>query len=216
MKIFLDSINTEEINKYNNLGIIDGITTNPSLMSSTQSNFHDTVSDICALVVGDVSIEVSSNDFDSMIQEGEKISKIATNIVIKLPMSWDGIRACKYFTEKGSKVNMTLCFSANQALFAAKAGATYISPFVGRLDDIGQNGINLISTIRKIYDNYKFKTQILAASIRTEEHVSDVALAGADVATIPSKLISKLVDHHLTDSGIEKFNQDWKKSGLQI
>ena len=216
MEIFLDSVDFNEITKYQSYGIIDGITTNPSLMASADADFHEVVSKICSLVNGDVSIEVPSNDYENMIKEGEKILKIAQNIVIKLPVTWNGIRACKYFTDNGHKTNMTLCFSANQALLAAKAGATYISPFIGRLDDIGSDGMQLITDIRDIYDNYEFETKILAASIRTSEHVSEAAICGADVATIPGKLLSQLINHDLTDKGLAKFNADWAKSGMKI
>jgi transaldolase len=214
MELFLDSVDGTEIEKYSTF--IDGITTNPSLMASSKANFYDTIDKICALVKGDVSIEVASNDFKTMVEEGDKIVAIAANIVIKLPVTWDGLKACKYFTDKGHKVNMTLCFSASQALLAAKVGATYISPFIGRLDDIGEDGMQLISEIRTIYDNYEFKTKILAASIRTIQHVTEAALYGADVATIPAKLMSQLVVHPLTDKGLEQFNQDWAKSGMKI
>ena len=214
MELFLDSIDSAEIEKYS--AFIDGITTNPSLMASSKASFYDTVEKICALVKGGVSIEVASNDFKTMAAEGDKIVALAENIVIKLPVTWDGLRACKYFTDRGHKVNMTLCFSASQALLAAKVGATYISPFVGRLDDIGEDGMQLISEICTIYDNYEFKTKILAASIRTIQHVTEAALYGADVATIPAKLMSELVSHPLTDKGLEKFNQDWAKSGMKI
>ena len=185
-------------------------------MASAEASFHEVVSQICLLVDGDVSIEAPSNDYENMVKEGEKILKIASNIVLKLPVTWDGIRACKYFTNNSHKVNMTLCFSANQALLAAKAGATYISPFIGRLDDIGESGMQLIEDIRDIYDNYDYKTKILAASIRTSEHVTEAAICGADVATIPGKLLSQLVKHDLTDKGLEKFNADWAKSGMKI
>jgi len=216
MELFLDSVDSLEIKKYSTYGIVDGITTNPSLMASSKTDFYETVGKICALVKGGVSIEVASNDFETMVKEGEKIVDIAENIVIKLPVTWDGLRACKYFTDQGHKVNMTLCFSASQALLAAKVGATYISPFIGRLDDIGEDGMQLIAEIRTIYDNYEFKTKILAASIRTVQHVAEAALYGADVATIPSKLMSHLVEHSLTDKGLEQFNKDWAKSGMKI
>ena len=214
MKLFLDSVDSAEIEKYGSF--IDGITTNPSLMASSKENFYDIVKEICTLVNGSVSIEVASNDFETIIAEGKKIVAIADNIVIKLPVTWDGLEACKYFTDKGHKVNMTLCFSANQALLAAKMGATYISPFIGRLDDIGEDGMQLISEIRTIYDNYELKTKILAASIRTTQHVTEAALYGADIATIPAKLMSKLVAHPLTKKGLEQFNEDWAKSGKKI
>jgi transaldolase len=216
MEIFLDSVDFNEIKKYNSYGIVDGVTTNPTLMASSEMDFHEVASKICTLVKGDVSIEVASNDYESMIKEGDKILKISANIVIKLPVTWDGLKACKYFSDKGNKVNMTLCFSANQALLAAKAGATYISPFIGRLDDIGENGMQLIADIRDIYDNYGFKTKILAASIRTPIHVMEAALCGADVVTIPAKLLSQMVRHDLTDKGLAKFNADWAKSGMKI
>ncbi len=216
MKLFLDSVDITEIKKFNTFGIVDGITTNPSLIAKSTVSFHETVNSLCGLIEGDVSIEVISNNFEEIIKEGEKILAINSNLVIKLPVTWDGIKACKYFSEKRHKVNMTLCFSPNQALLATKAGATYISAFVGRLDDIGEDGIQLIADIRDIYDNYKFKTKILAASIRTLDHIANVALCGADVATISEKLMSKLLDHHLTKKGLEKFNHDWVKSGMKI
>lgn len=216
MELFLDSVDSTEIKKFNTFGIVDGITTNPSLIAKSTASFHETVSSLCKLIEGDVSIEVVSNDFEEIVKEGKKILAIDSNIAIKLPVTWDGIKACRYFSDKGHKVNMTLCFSSNQALIAAKAGATYISPFIGRLDDIGEDGMQLIAEIRSIYDNYKFKTKILAASVRTLDHITDAALCGADVATIPGKLMSKLLDHHLTTKGLEKFNQDWTKSGMKI
>lgn len=216
MKLFLDSIDIKEIEKYSSCGIIDGVTTNPTLMSAANKPFQEVVKDLCAAVQGDVSIEVASNDFENMVKEGEKIAKIAKNIVIKLPVTWDGLRACKYFSSQGRKVNMTLCFSANQALLAAKAGAFYISPFIGRLDDEGEDGMQLISEIRAIYDNYNFDTQILAASVRSVDHVVEAAICGADVATIPLKLVDELVRHPLTDKGLKRFNEDWAKSGMVI
>jgi transaldolase len=216
MKIFLDSVNFSDIEKYNTLGVIDGITTNPSLMANSTIDFYETARRICGLVKGEVSIEVASNNFVNMVQEGRKILDIAPNVVIKLPVTWDGLRACKYFAENNNKVNMTLCFSANQALLAAKAGATYISPFIGRLEDVGEDGMQLISDIRNIYNNYNFETKILAASIRTAEHITESALHGADIATVPVKILSRLVEHPLTDRGLEKFNQDWAKSSMQI
>lgn len=216
MEIFLDSIDFDEITKYKAYGIIDGVTTNPTLVASADVDFHELVSKICSLKDIDVSIEVPSNDYESMIKEGEKILKIASNIVIKLPVTWDGIRACKYFADIGQKTNMTLCFSANQAILAAKAGATYISPFIGRLEDAGSDGMQLIEDIRVIYDNYGFKTKILAASIRTLDHVSEAAICGADVVTLPGRLLAQLVKHDLTDQGLAKFNADWAKSGMKV
>lgn len=216
MQIFLDSADIKEIDKINQLGIIDGITTNPSLMSKTKDDFGSTIVKICKIVSSDVSVEVAANDVDTMISQGNKILGISSNIVIKLPMTWNGIKVCQYFADKGKKVNMTLCFSVNQALIAAKAGAHYVSPFIGRLDDIGQNGMSLISDIRQMYDNYQYQTKILAASIRNPNHVYQSAMYGADVATMSSKIIKQLLDHPLTDSGLEVFNRDWDKSGLKI
>ncbi|MCC8417259.1 MAG: fructose-6-phosphate aldolase [Rickettsia endosymbiont of Bryobia graminum] len=218
MQIFLDSADIKEIKEINQLGVIDGLTTNPSLMSKTTNDFKATIVEICKIIDSDVSIEVAANDFDNMIDQGNKILGISNNIVIKLPITWDGIRACRYFADKGRKVNMTLCFSANQALIAAKAGAAYVSPFIGRLDDIGQEGINLIRDIRQIYDNYKDKlqTKILAASIRNSNHVFQCAQTGSDVITMPGKVIKQLLDHPLTLAGLEIFNKDWNNSGLKI
>lgn len=217
MKIFLDSVDLNEIKKYSAFNLIDGVTTNPSLMASSKLDFYSTINSIVQIVSGDVSIEVISTDYEQMLKEGDKITKSGeSNIVIKLPMTWDGIRACRYFTYNGHKVNMTLCFTSSQALLAAKAGATYISPFIGRLEDNGQSGIALIQEIRKIYDNYGFKTQILAASIRNITHVEQCAVAKADVVTVPAKVMSHLVEHELTKSGLEKFNLDWSKSDKNI
>ena len=216
MEIFLDSVDLVEIKKYRIYNVVDGITTNPSLMANSKMDFYDTINSMCELINGDISVEVVSNDFEEMVKEGDKILKIASNIVVKLPMTWDGLRACKYFRDSGAKVNMTLCFSPNQALLAAKSGATYISPFIGRLEDVGEDGIQLISDIRNIYNNYDFKTKILAASIRSTEHVFEAALCGADVVTVSAKILSQLVEHDLTSKGLEKFNQDWAKSGMKI
>ncbi|PCJ24429.1 MAG: fructose-6-phosphate aldolase [Rickettsiales bacterium] len=216
MKLFLDSVDSAEIKKYSALGIIDGLTTNPSLMVKSKIGFYETVSELTSLVKEDVSIEVIAKDFDDMVKEGERILDVAKNIVVKLPITWDGIRACKYFADKGRKVNMTLCFSANQALLAAKVGATYVSPFIGRLEDAGEDGLGLIAEIREIYDNAKFETKILAASIRTVAHVTDAALCGADYATLPANIMDELVKHPLTDKGLAKFDEDWAKSGMRI
>lgn len=216
MEIFLDSVDLVEIKKYRIYNVVDGITTNPSLMANSKMDFYDTINSMCELINGDISVEVASNDFEEMVKEGNKILKIASNIVVKLPMTWDGLRACKYFRDSGAKVNMTLCFSPNQALLAAKSGATYISPFIGRLEDVGEDGIQLIADIRNIYNNYDFKTKILAASIRSTEHVFEAALCGADVVTVSAKILSQLIEHDLTSKGLEKFNQDWTKSGMKI
>ncbi len=216
MKIFLDSVDLTEIKRFYDYGIIDGITTNPTLMSSVSMDFTEVISKITAILKGDISIEVASNDYTSMIIEGNKILEINNSLVIKLPLTWDGIKACNYFAKQNIKVNMTLCFSLNQALLAAKAGATYVSPFVGRLEDIGKDGIGLIADIRTAYNNYGIKTEILAASIRTLKHIEQVALCGADVVTAPAKVLSEMVSHHLTDVGLKKFNEDWAKSGKKI
>lgn len=216
MKIFLDSVDLDVIAKYSEYGIVDGVTTNPSLISKASGKFADVVEKICDLVKGDVSVEVISEDYDGMVQEGTKILEIAGNIVLKLPSTWDGLKACKYFTDVGHSVNMTLCFSVHQALLAAKAGAKYISPFVGRLEDIDEDGLGLIYDIREIFSNYEIKTQILAASIRNLDHVREVAIAGADVATLPPKLVASLLDHRLTSEGLAKFREDWIKSGMKI
>ena len=216
MKIFLDSVDLTEIKKLNDYGIIDGITTNPTLMSSVSMDFTEVISKITGIVKGDISIEVASNDYASMIVEGNKILEINDNLVIKLPLTWDGIKACNYFARQNIKVNMTLCFSLNQALLAAKAGATYVSPFVGRLEDIGKDGIGLIADIRTTYNNYGIKTEILAASIRNLKHIEQVALCGADVVTVPAKVLSEMIGHHLTDVGLKKFNEDWARSRKKI
>jgi transaldolase len=216
MKIFLDSVDLEQIQKYQNMGIIDGITTNPSLMSSSQYDLYDTARRICDVVQGDISIEVISSDLENMKKEGDKILKISPKIVVKLPMTWEGLQACSYFSGKGHKVNMTLCFSSNQAFLAAKCGATYISPFIGRLEDAGENGLELIRQIKTIYQNYNFKTEILAASIRSIDHVKGVLLIGGDVVTLPAKILAELVNHPLTDIGLKKFTEDWQKSGKKI
>lgn len=216
MKIFLDSVNLEQIQKYQDIGIIDGVTTNPSLMSNSEYDLHETARKICDVVQGDVSVEVISIDLENMKKEGDKILEISPKIVVKLPMTWEGLQACSYFSSRGHKVNMTLCFSSNQALLAAKCGATYISPFIGRLEDVGENGLELIQQIKTIYQNYNFKTEILAASIRSVDHVKEVSLIGADVVTLPTTILSELVQHSLTDIGLKKFTEDWQKSGKKI
>jgi len=216
MKIFLDSIDVAEISKFVDYGIIDGITTNPTLMSSTPLSFKEIITELSLLLKGNISIEVVSNDFHEMIKEGNKILEIDNNLVIKLPITWDGIKACKYFSQQNIKVNMTLCFCLNQAILAASAGATYVSPFIGRLEDAGGDGIGLIANIRSVYNNYSIKTEILAASIRTLEHVEQVALNGADAVTLPIKILSEMINHQLTEVGLKKFNDDWMNSGKKI
>ena len=214
MKFFIDTANLDEIRECSEMGLIDGVTTNPSLVSKEGNvDFKEHIAKICALVKGDVSAEVTSLDTEGMLREGREYAKIAPNVVIKCPLTMDGLKATRTLREEGTKVNVTLCFSAAQALLAAKAGATYISPFIGRLDDIAQDGMQLIRDIVQIYDNYGFATEVLAASIRHPMHIVDCALAGADVATIPFKVIQQLVKHPLTDKGLETFLADWKKSG---
>lgn len=215
MKFFIDTANLDQIKEAQALGILDGVTTNPSLMAKEgitgKENIIQHYVDICNIVDGDVSAEVISTDFDGMVREGEELAALHEQIVIKLPMIADGIKACKYFSDKGIKTNVTLVFSAGQALLAAKAGATYVSPFLGRLDDISTDGLHLISEIRQIYDNYGFETQILSASVRHTMHVIDCAKIGSDVMTGPLSSIKGLLNHPLTDIGLEKFLADYKK-----
>jgi transaldolase len=215
MKFFIDTANLEQIKEAQDLGVLDGVTTNPSLMAKEGITGHDNIMkhyvNICNIVDGDVSAEVIATDFKGMIREGEALADLHEQIVVKLPMIKDGVKACKYFTDKGIKVNMTLVFSPGQALLAAKAGATYVSPFIGRLDDISTDGLNLISEIRLIYDNYGFDTEILAASVRHTMHVIDCAKLGADVMTGPLSSIMGLLNHPLTDIGLAKFLADYKK-----
>ncbi|WP_421724845.1 fructose-6-phosphate aldolase [Bauldia sp.] len=217
MKFFVDTADIDEIRELAETGLLDGVTTNPSLVAKTGRHFRDALADICAAVDGPVSAEVAATDFDGMMAEAEVLAGIADNVVIKVPLTWDGLKACRALSIQGRRVNVTLCFSANQALLAAKAGATYISPFIGRLDDIGADGIDLIAEIRTIYDNYDaLTTEVLAASIRTPVSVKQVALAGADVATIPPGVLKALVKHPLTDIGLERFLADWKATGQTI
>ncbi len=214
MKFFVDTANLDEIKEASELGLIDGVTTNPSLVAKEGDiDFKERIAEICKIVSGDVSAEVTAVDTEGMLKEGRELAKIADNVVIKCPLTWDGLKATKIFTEEETKTNVTLCFSASQALLAAKAGATYISPFIGRLDDLSQNGMDLIHDIVQIYDNYGFKTQVLAASIRHPMHIVDSALAGADVATVPFNVFQKIVKHPLTDKGLDAFLSDWKNSG---
>ena len=216
MKFFVDTAEIKDIKELYETGLLDGVTTNPSLIAKSGRDFKEVIAEICALVPGPVSAEVASLEYEGMVAEGEHLAKIADNVVIKLPLTLAGLKATKYFFDKGIKTNVTLCFSANQALLAAKVGATYISPFLGRLDDINLDGVELIENIRQIYDNYNFETQILAASIRSPNHVTQVALAGSDVATIPPDVIRKLANHPLTNAGIEGFLKDWKGTGQSI
>ena len=216
MKFFVDTAEIDDIKELNATGLLDGVTTNPSLIAKSGRDFKEVVKEICGIVNGPVSAEVASTEYNVMLEEADVLSRIAENVVIKLPLTWDGPKACKTLTGKGLKTNVTLCFSPNQALLAAKVGATYISPFIGRLDDINTDGMQLVEDIRQIYDNYAFATEILAASLRTVNQVSDAALAGADVATIPPAIIKKLADHPLTDKGLAAFVADWKKTGQSI
>jgi transaldolase len=214
MKFFIDTANLDEIRESNELGLIDGVTTNPSLVAKEGDvDFKERIAEICKIVKGDVSAEVTALDTEGMLKEGRELAKIAPNVVVKCPLTLDGLKATRAFRAEGTKVNVTLCFSAAQALLAAKAGASYISPFIGRLDDTAADGMELIRQIVQIYDNYGFATEVLAASIRHPVHIVDCALAGADVATIPFKVIQQLVKHPLTDKGLEGFLADWKKSG---
>lgn len=216
MKFFVDTADIGEIREMNEAGLIDGVTTNPSLVLKAGRPIMDLIAEICDAVDGPVSAEVSSLTADEMIREGKVLAGIASNVCIKLPLTLDGLKACKHLTDEGFETNVTLCFSATQALLAAKAGATYVSPFIGRLDDININGMELIADIRRIFDNYDYETQILAASIRTLNHVREAALIGADVATVPTSTLKALVKHPLTDKGLETFVADWKKTGQSI
>ena len=211
MKFFIDTANLAEIKEANALGVLDGVTTNPSLVAKEGKDFVTLLKEICAVVNGPISAEVVSTEFEGMMKEGKELAKIHDNIVIKVPLIKDGLKAAKAFRAEGIRTNVTLCFSANQALLAAKAGATYISPFVGRLDDISTDGMVLIEQIVTIYNNYGYETEVLVASVRHPIHVQQAALIGAHVCTMPLKVIDQLVKHPLTDIGLEKFLADWKK-----
>jgi transaldolase len=217
MKFFVDTADVSEIKELAALGLLDGVTTNPSLVAKAGRDFKSLIAEICEIVPGPVSAEVAATDYEGMLSEGRTLAKIAKNVTVKVPLTWDGLKACRALTGEGTMVNVTLCFSANQALLAAKAGATFISPFVGRLDDISLDGIDLLREIRVIYDNYDdLTTQILAASLRTVNHVKEAALIGADVGTVPPGVLKALVKHPLTDKGLEMFLADWKKTGQKI
>jgi transaldolase len=216
MKFFVDTAEISEIKDLMATGLVDGVTTNPSLIAKSGRDFREVTAEICKIVPGPVSAEVTALEADKMIAEGKSLAKIADNVVVKLPLTLDGLVACKALTSEDIKTNVTLCFSANQALLAAKAGASFISPFIGRLDDINVDGMELIRDIRVIYDNYDFRTEILAASIRSPNHVKDAALAGADVATVPPSVLKSLVSHPLTDKGLKAFLDDWAKTGQKI
>ncbi len=212
MKIFLDTANLESIKKFNDMGLLDGITTNPSLMSKEKGNPKDAMEEITKIIKGDVSLEVVSTDFSGMIEEGKRLRQYGDNVVVKVPMTPDGLKACKSLSSEGIPVNVTLVFSPNQALLAAKSGAKYVSPFIGRLDDIGQDGMNLIQDIKDIFKNYPhLKTEILVASVRHPMHVVDAAKIGADVVTLPPGVLDKMLQHPLTTIGLENFLKDWEK-----
>ena len=213
MKFFIDTANIEEIKKANELGLLDGVTTNPSLVSKEGREFKELIIEICGIVNGPVSAEVISNDAKGMIKEARELAKLADNIVVKIPLIKEGLKAVKILSGEGIKTNVTLCFSAIQALMVAKAGASYISPFVGRLDDIGHDGMEIVEHILGIYENYGYETEVIVASIRNPIHVLKAALMGADIATIPFNVMEQLIKHPLTDAGLEKFLADWKKTG---
>lgn len=216
MKFFLDTADVDAIAELNALGMVDGVTTNPSIIAKSGRDILEVTKEICDMVEGPVSAEVIATEADAMIAEGRKLAKIADNIAVKVPLTWDGLKACKVLSGEGNMVNVTLCFSANQALLAAKAGATFISPFIGRLDDINLDGLELIEDIRTIYDNYGYDTQILAASIRSANHMSECAKIGADVATAPPNVIKAMANHVLTDKGLAAFLADAEKANIKI
>jgi transaldolase len=211
MKIFLDTANLESIRKFNDMGLLDGITTNPSLLSKEGGNPKDGMAEITKIIIGDVSLEVLSTEYSGMMDEGRTLRNYGDNVVVKVPMTPDGLKACKGLTAEGIPVNVTLIFSANQAVLAAKAGAKYVSPFIGRLDDIGQDGMHLIKEIKTIFSNYNFETQLLVASIRHPLHVIEAAKIGADVVTLPPAVLDKMLKHPLTDIGLKNFLADWEK-----
>ena len=216
MKFFVDTGDFKEIEELSQTGLLDGVTTNPSLVAKSGRDFNELIADICKVVPGPVSAEVAATDFDGMMKEGKVLAKIADNVAVKVPLTMDGLKACKNLRSEGIMVNVTLCFTPNQALLAAKVGATFISPFIDRLDDINLDGMELIQEIRQIYDNFLFETEILAASIRTPNHVKLCALVGADVMTAPPGVIKSLVNHPLTDKGLEAFLADAKKAGIKV
>ena len=216
MKFFVDTADVAAIKELNDLGMVDGVTTNPSLILKSGRDIIEVTKEICDLVEGPVSAEVVAKDAADMIREGRILAEIAPNIAIKVPLTWDGLKACRVFADEGHMVNVTLCFSSAQAILAAKAGATFISPFIGRLDDIGLDGMELIADIRSIYDNYGFETNLLAASIRSVNHIIECARIGADVITAPPAVIKAMANHVLTDKGLDQFNADWAKTGQKI
>lgn len=217
MKFFVDTANVEEIRQLADKGLVDGVTTNPSLIAKAGRELHAVIKDIAKIVSGPISVEVVATDYNGMLKEAEKVCAFASNVVVKLPITWDGIKACKHLSSNGVQVNMTLCFSSNQAILAAKAGAAFVSPFLGRLDDLGTDGMVLIEEIVQIYDNYAdFDTEIIVASVRHPLHIQQAALIGADICTVPEKVLNQLIHHPLTDKGLEQFLNDWKKTGQNI
>ena len=212
MKLFLDTANLAQIKKLNRMGIVDGVTTNPTLVAKEQGEFEDIIKAICREVKGDVSAEVVATDFDGMVAEARHLSKLAANVVVKIPIIPEGLRATKEVSALGIRVNMTLVFSANQGLLAAKAGASFISPFIGRLDDVGQRGMEVVEDLVRIRDNYKLKAEVLVGSIRHPQHVLEAAKVGADIATMPPEVMEKMVQHPLTDAGLKRFLEDWEKA----
>ena len=216
MKIFIDSADPKEIRELAQSGLVDGVTTNPTLAGKTGLNYIDALTQICDAVPGPISAEVLATESKGMIEEGKRFARIAKNIVVKTPLTWEGLKACRALTDEGTGVNVTLCFSPVQAMMAAKAGARFISPFIGRIDDVGEDGMELVRTIRAIYDNYGYKTEVLAASIRHITHVREAALAGADIGTLPPSVFKALLYHPLTDKGLATFLEDAKKAGVRI
>jgi transaldolase len=216
MKFFVDTADVKEIRALNELGLVDGVTTNPSLILKSGGKIDEVTRQICEIVKGPVSAEVTATEYSEMMKEAKVLAKIADNIAIKVPLTFDGLKACKAIRSEGRMVNVTLCFSATQALLAAKAGASFISPFVGRLDDTGIDGMDLVAEIRQIYDNYDFDTEILVASVRSPNHVKQAAIIGADIATVPPATLRDLVKHPLTDKGLAQFLADWAKTGQKI
>ena len=217
MKFFIDSADVKEIQNLTDTGLIDGVTTNPSLITKTGRNFLTVIEEICSIVSGPVSAEVTATDYETMIREGEKLSSLGTNLAVKVPLTFDGLKACKILSDKKIMVNVTLCFSSSQAILAAKAGATFVSPFVGRLDDIALDGMDLISDICEIYSNYpSIKTEVLVASVRSSKHVTEAGRLGADIVTIPGQTLRQLYDHPLTDKGLDAFLKDWEKGGQSV
>lgn len=216
MRFFVDTADIAAIRELHELGMVDGVTTNPSLILKSGRDIAEVTRDICEMVPGPVSAEVVASDAEGMIREGKHLAQIAPNVTVKVPLTWDGLRACKALTDDGHMVNVTLCFTPAQAILAAKAGATFISPFIGRLDDIGLDGMELIADIRRIYDNYGYETNLLAASIRSVNHIIECARIGADVITAPPAVIKAMANHVLTDKGLDQFNADWAKTGQKI